>query len=141
MASCIGASWVYQGHKGTLEALKQMVKPGGLVLTGEPFWRIPPQPEYLKLTEQDADSFGSHSSNVQAGVDLGLTFLYSIVSSEDDWDRYEDSSGRLPKGTCQPIPMIRTRRRSSIPPATAETVTCGGGVTAWAGPCTFSVRP
>ena len=89
MASCIGASWVYQGHKRTLEALREMVRPGGLVLAGEPFWKIPPEPEYLKLTEQEAESYGSHSSNVQAGVDLGLTFLYSIVSSEDDWDRYE----------------------------------------------------
>jgi SAM-dependent methyltransferase len=89
MASCIGASWVYGGHKGTLEALSKMVRTGGLVLAGEPFWKIPPEPEYLKLTEQEAESYGSHSSNVKAGVDLGLTFLYSIVSSTDDWDRYE----------------------------------------------------
>ena len=70
MASCIGASWVYQGHKRTLEALKEMVRPGGLVLAGEPFWKIPPEPEYLKLTEQKAESYGSHSINVQAGVAL-----------------------------------------------------------------------
>jgi SAM-dependent methyltransferase len=89
MASCIGASWVFQGHEKTLEALKEMVKPGGLVLAGEPFWRIPPDPEYLELIEQEAGAFGSHSSNVEAGLDLGLTFLYSIVSSEDDWDRYQ----------------------------------------------------
>lgn len=89
MASCIGASWVYGGHKSTLEALMGMVKPGGLVLAGEPFWRIPPEPEYLQLTGQEAGSFGSHSRNVQDGVDLGLRFLYAIVSSEDDWDRYE----------------------------------------------------
>lgn len=89
MASCIGGSWVYQGHKRTLEVLRKMVRPGGLVLAGEPFWRIPPEPEYLQLSELQADSFGSHSSNVEDGVDLGLTFLYSIVSSEDEWDRYE----------------------------------------------------
>ena len=89
MASCIGASWVYQGHKGTLDALKNMVKPGGLVLAGEPFWKVPPEPEYLELTEQEAGAYGSHASNVQTGVDLGLTFLYAIVSSKDDWDRYE----------------------------------------------------
>lgn len=89
MASCIGASWVYQGHRRTLETLSEMVRPGGLVLAGEPFWRIPPEPEYLQLTGLEAESFGSHSSNVQDGVDLGLTFLYSVVSCEDDWDRYE----------------------------------------------------
>jgi len=89
MASCLGASWVYQGHPRTLEALTAMVMPGGLVLTGEPFWEVPPAPEYLELTGQEEGSYGSHSSNVQAGVDLGLNFLYSVVSSEDDWDRYE----------------------------------------------------
>ncbi len=89
MASCIGASWIYQGHQKTLEVLKDMVKPGGLVLAGEPFWRITPEPEYLVMTGQEAGSYGSHASNVQAGVDLGLTFWYAIVSSEDDWDRYE----------------------------------------------------
>lgn len=89
MASCLGASWVYQGHRGTLEALKQMVKPGGLVLAGEPFWRIPPEPEYLQATGHEAGAFGSHASNVADGVGLGLRFLYAIVSTEDDWDRYE----------------------------------------------------
>ena len=66
-----------------------MVKPGGLVLVGEPFWKILPDPEYLRLTEQEADSYGPHSNNVQTGVDLGLKFLYSVVSTGDDWDRYE----------------------------------------------------
>ncbi len=89
MVSCIGASWIYQGHQGTLEALMRMVRPGGLVLVGEPFWKIPPDPEYLRLTEQEAESYGSHSSNVQTGLNLGLRFLYSVVSTEDDWDRYE----------------------------------------------------
>ena len=89
LASCVGASWIYGGHRGTLEALLKMVRPGGLVLAGEPFWRKEPDPEYLILTGQQADLCKSHVSNVQAGVDLGLSFLYSLVSSEDDWDRYE----------------------------------------------------
>ena len=52
MASCIGASWVYQNHRGTLEALMKMTRPGGLVLgTGLAFalsraarlaWKIRP---------------------------------------------------------------------------------------------------
>ena len=89
LASCIGASWIYAGHKGTLEALSRMVQPGGLVLVGEPFWKTEPDPDYLKLTGQSANLCGTHGSNVQTGVDLGLSFLYSVVSNEDDWDRYE----------------------------------------------------
>lgn len=89
LASCIGASWVYQDHKGTLKALIRMTRPGGLVLVGEPFWKVDPDPEYLKLTGQHPELCGSHARNVQIGVDLGLSFLYTMVSSEDDWDRYE----------------------------------------------------
>ncbi len=89
LASCIGASWTFKGHRGTLEALRGMVRPGGLVLVGEPFWREDPDPDYLKQTGQDAHLFGTHESNVQVGVELGLSLLYTVVSNEDDWDRYE----------------------------------------------------
>lgn len=36
LASCIGASWIFDGHAGTLDALVGMVKPGGWVIAGEP---------------------------------------------------------------------------------------------------------
>jgi len=89
LASCIGGSWVYQNHRGTLDALKKMTRPGGLVLVGEPFWRPDPDPEYLKFTGNDSNLCGSHAGNVATGEDVGLTPLYTLVSSPDDWDRYE----------------------------------------------------
>jgi len=89
MASCVGASWIFQGHKGTLEAISKMAQPGGLVLVGEPFWREEPDPDYLKQTGQAAEHYGTHLSNVQTGVDMGLSLLYTVVSNMDDWDRYE----------------------------------------------------
>jgi SAM-dependent methyltransferase len=89
LASCVGASWVFGGHKGTLEAMNTVARPGGLVLVGEPFWTNEPDPEYLERTGHAADAFGTHFSNVQTGVELGLTLLYTAVSNQDDWDRYE----------------------------------------------------
>jgi SAM-dependent methyltransferase len=89
MASCIGGSWVYGGHEGTLKALRRMTRPGGLVLVGEPFWREDPEPEYLEKTGYVREQQGSHVGNVKAGEELGFAFLYSVVSSKDDWDRYE----------------------------------------------------
>ena len=89
LASCIGGSWIYGGHRGTLQALGGMVQPGGLVLVGEPFWRTEPDPEYLQMIGQAVELCGTHSGNVQTGVDLGLAPLYTVVSAEDDWDRYE----------------------------------------------------
>ena len=32
LAMCVGASWIWHGHRGTLRALSGFVRPGGLVL-------------------------------------------------------------------------------------------------------------
>src|SRR5262245_15364655 len=51
LASCLGASWIFGGHEGTLEALARWTRPGGHVLVEQPFWKRAPDPEYLRLTE------------------------------------------------------------------------------------------
>jgi len=89
LTMCIGASWVYQGHRGTLHALKSMTTPGGHVLVGEPFWLKEPDEAYLAAENYTRDIFGTHYENVLAGEDEGLVPLYTMVSNQDDWDRYE----------------------------------------------------
>jgi SAM-dependent methyltransferase len=89
LAMCIGASWVYKGHRGTLSALKTMTKPDALILVGEPFWLKDPDDEYLVAENLTRDMFGTHYENVLVGEDEGLFPLYTMVSSQDDWDRYE----------------------------------------------------
>jgi ubiquinone/menaquinone biosynthesis C-methylase UbiE len=89
LTMCIGASWVYQGHRGTLRALKAMTRPGGLVLVGEPFWLKEPDEAYLAAENYTRKMFGTHYENVLIGEDEGLVPLYTLVSNRDDWDRYE----------------------------------------------------
>lgn len=89
LASCIGASWVFGGHAQTLDALTRMVKPGGYVVAGEPFWLEEPPAEYLDALGITKETFGSHASNAEAGERQGLDLVHTIVSSPDDWDRYE----------------------------------------------------
>jgi SAM-dependent methyltransferase len=89
LAMCIGASWTFGGHRGTLQALARVVRPGGLVAAGEPFWRTTPDPEYLAASGLTAGDFATHAGNVAAGVEEGLVPLYTLVSNDDDWDRYE----------------------------------------------------
>jgi hypothetical protein len=43
----------------------------------------------LQASSLTRASFDSHAGNVRTGVEKGLVPLYSIVSSEDDWDRYQ----------------------------------------------------
>ena len=33
--------------------------------------------------------YGTHEENVHLGIGKGLGFLHAIVSSDDEWDRYE----------------------------------------------------
>ncbi|MGD8698206.1 MAG: class I SAM-dependent methyltransferase [Gemmatimonadales bacterium] len=89
LASCIGASWIFGGHAGTLDALVAMVEPDGWVIAGEPYWLQDPSEEYLRACGHTRESFGSHAANVEAGEERGLELVHTLVSSKDDWDRYE----------------------------------------------------
>jgi hypothetical protein len=66
-----------------------MTKPGALILVGEPFWLKDPDSAYLGAENLTGDMFGTHCENVLAGEDEGLFPLYTMVSNQDDWDRYE----------------------------------------------------
>jgi SAM-dependent methyltransferase len=89
VASCLGASWIYGGHAGTLDALTRMVAPGGWVVTGEPYWLKEPCEEYLKVLGFPKEAYGTHLGNVEAGEQRGLDLVHTLVSNGDDWDRYE----------------------------------------------------
>ncbi len=88
LSMCIGASWIYDGHRGTLRAMKGMTKPGGIVMVGEPFFTEEPSKEYLTTEDFSRDEFSTHYGNIQIGVEEGLT-PFTMVSNLDDWDRYE----------------------------------------------------
>jgi hypothetical protein len=89
LVACIGASWIFGGHLGTLKALDRMTAKDGWIVVGEPYWRQEPAKEYLEAIEQEHSSFGTHYENASAGDELGLELAYTLVSSQDDWDIYE----------------------------------------------------
>ena len=89
LTCCMGASWIYGGIKGTLKALQGMTKPGGLIVTGEPYWLKEPSDEYLKADEMKNETFHTHMENVLMGDEFGLTCGYTLASDHEDWDHYE----------------------------------------------------
>ncbi len=94
LACCLGASWVFSGHRGTLRTLREAVRPGGQILVGEPFWIADPSPDYLAWSRMRREEFGTHAENVQAGEAEGLVPLLALVSNGDDWDTYESLQWR-----------------------------------------------
>jgi len=89
LAACIGASWIYGGHRGTLKALDGMAAGESWIVVGEPYWRQEPERAYLEAIGEERKNFGTHSENAEAGQEFGLELAYTMVSSQDDWDRYE----------------------------------------------------
>lgn len=86
VALCLGATFVWGGLAGTLDALEPVVRPGGHVAVGEPYWRR------LPLPGDDEDN-GAPYTTLEGTVAIlesgGLRAVALIASSDDDWDRYE----------------------------------------------------
>ena len=91
VAACVGATWIGGGVAGTIELLAQSLRPGGIILIGEPYWRqLPPTEDvargclagsisdFLLLPELLA-SFGR----------LGYDVVEMVLADQDNWDRYE----------------------------------------------------
>jgi SAM-dependent methyltransferase len=89
VVACIGASWIYGGHKETLRALAGMAAGVSWIVVGEPYWRQQPAEEYVAAIGQQRSTHGTHKENAEVGQAQGLELAYTLVSSPDDWDRYE----------------------------------------------------
>jgi SAM-dependent methyltransferase len=86
VAMCLGASFVWGGLAGTLDALEPTVRPGGHVVVGEPFWRKLPLPEDYAERDEPFTTLEGTVALMERGA---LRVVSVIASSEDDWDRYE----------------------------------------------------
>ena len=91
VAACVGATWIAGGFAGTVELLAQRLKPGGIMLIGEPYWR------QLPATEEIAQACGVSSTSdfltlpglVSAFDDLGYDVVEMVLADQEGWDRYE----------------------------------------------------
>ncbi len=88
VASCMGASFIWNGFRPGLQAMKKAIKPGGQILFGEPYWLTDHTPEeYIKK-----EGFHSELELLQIIHEEGLDMAYMVRSSQDEWDRYETAN-------------------------------------------------
>lgn len=90
LASCCGATWIGGGVTGTVRLLERSLRPGGIMLIGEPYWRRDPG--------DGAAVAGSAASSREdflplwdlVGVfrEAGYDPVEMVLSDQDDWDRY-----------------------------------------------------
>jgi SAM-dependent methyltransferase len=84
VALCLGAAFVWGTIAEAAAALAPVVRPGGYVGVGEPYWRQLPLPDGI-----DPEGFVSLPETVERLERAGLALTAIVAASEDDWDRYE----------------------------------------------------
>jgi len=91
VAACLGATWIGGGVAGTLELLGRSVRAGGIMLIGEPYWRMmPPSDDVAKgcLATSIAD-FLTLPGLLASFGDLGYDVVEMVLADQSGWDRYE----------------------------------------------------
>lgn len=91
VAACVGATWIAGGVAGSIELLAKSLKPGGMILIGEPWWRQVP------ATEEIAQACGVSSradfltlpALVASFDELGYDVVEMVLADQEGWDRYE----------------------------------------------------
>ena len=91
VAACVGATWIAGGFAGSVELLAKSLKPGGMILIGEPWWRQVP------ATEEIAQACGVSSKAdfltlpglVASFGELGDDVVEMVLADQEGWDRYE----------------------------------------------------
>ncbi len=91
VAACIGATWIGGGVAGTIELLTRSLKPGGIILIGEPYWRqVPPSEEVAKSCQAEAIAdFLPLPELIASFGHLGYDVVEMVLADQDSWDRYE----------------------------------------------------
>jgi SAM-dependent methyltransferase len=91
VAACVGATWIGGGVAGTIELLARSLRPEGIILVGEPYWRqLPPTDDIAKgcLATATAD-FLVLPELLASFARLGYDVVEMVLADQDGWDRYE----------------------------------------------------
>jgi len=86
---CLGASYIFDDYLNLMKTIIPYLKRGGFVLAGEQFWIKKPSKEYLDILGAEESESGYHYENIEGPEKFGLTYLYSHIASEYDWDNFE----------------------------------------------------
>jgi SAM-dependent methyltransferase len=91
VAACIGATWIAGGVTGTIELLAQSLRPGGIILIGEPYWRVLPPTEDVAqgCLAGSISDFLTLPDLLASFGQLDYDVVEMVLADQDSWDRYE----------------------------------------------------
>ncbi|MFB8115473.1 SAM-dependent methyltransferase [Streptomyces sp. NPDC056465] len=90
LAACVGATWIGNGVAGTVELLARSLRPGGLMLIGEPYWRrdVPDEETAVACHAGSKDDFLVLPELIEQFGGLGYDVVEMMLADQDSWDRY-----------------------------------------------------
>ncbi|MBM7080829.1 SAM-dependent methyltransferase [Micromonospora humida] len=90
VAACIGATWIGGGVTGTIDLLARALRPGGMLLVGEPYWRRePPDQETVAACHATVrDDFDDLPGLIGRMQGHGWDVVEMVLADQDSWDRY-----------------------------------------------------
>ncbi|MEU9615969.1 class I SAM-dependent methyltransferase [Streptomyces sp. NPDC048209] len=91
LVSCLGATWIGDGAVGTIELLARSLRPGGLMLIGEPYWRreVPDEETARACHAGSKADFRLLPELVEQFGELGYDVVEMVLADGDSWDRYQ----------------------------------------------------
>lgn len=91
VAACVGATWIGGGVPGTIELLARSLRPGGIILIGEPYWlQLPPTEDVAKgCLAGSISDFLALPGLLASFSNLGYDVVEMVLADQDGWDRYE----------------------------------------------------
>ena len=91
VAACLGATWIGGGVAGTIKLLSQSLRPGGIILIGEPYWlKLPPTEEVAKgCLAHSISDFLLLPELLASFADLEYDVVEMVLADQNGWDRYE----------------------------------------------------
>jgi SAM-dependent methyltransferase len=90
IASCIGATWIGDGVAGTVELLRRSLAPGGMMLIGEPYWRVdsPDKTIIEGCNVAGVDDLLGLPELLEAFGELDCDVVEMVLADQESWDRY-----------------------------------------------------
>jgi SAM-dependent methyltransferase len=90
VGACIGATWIGNGVTGTIDLLERSLRPGGMLLIGEPYWRMdPPNQEAVAACHaRTRADFRNLPELVRLFQGHGWDLVEMVLADGDSWDRY-----------------------------------------------------
>ncbi|MDT0343562.1 SAM-dependent methyltransferase [Streptomyces litchfieldiae] len=90
LVACVGATWIGDGLPGTVRLLRQSLRPGGMMLIGEPYWnQEPPDQDTVEGCHmRSKDDLLPLAGLIERFGELGYDVVEMVVADRNGWDRY-----------------------------------------------------